>query len=209
MRILLLAILLSGCVSPARREYRDGPMVRAAPTFTTPGYTPAGAGLPEYGAPADAPPLPRSPHARVLPETPDTMREPGLWSGDQPHAGPVLKAGGIVLQAPQEPTDVDYAIMRRCAIALDAMVEELPTIREVYQRLVLGERMCAVARAYQVCAEKDLLDAARGGHTNAALRLKRIQKAAKDMQKWACEQPRDTDAVANVVSLFDRLWGSR
>lgn len=207
MRYLLL-LFLYGCTSSTPRLFADGaPLAPPGPRVT---YTPTGTGLPpEYWGTPEAPKPERSPHARTLPQTPETIREPGLWAGDQPHAGPIVKAGGIVLQEPQEPTDVDHVIMRQCARVLESMVEELPRLREAYERLVFGEKMCAIAKAYEMCAEKDLLQAAAAQQNNAVMRLQRVRKAAKEMQKWACEYPRDTEPVADVVNLFDRLWGSR
>ncbi len=49
-----------------------------------------GTGLPTHGQPGQVrpQPLPRSPHTRVLPPTP----EPGLWAGDTPRASQELEA---------------------------------------------------------------------------------------------------------------------
>jgi len=91
MRYLLLLLLTASCAtSPAPRAHRpayycDGLEVSCPPeAFAHPGYTPRGTGLPEYRPTAEEPEVERSPHKRLLPQTPETRREAGIWAADRP-----------------------------------------------------------------------------------------------------------------------------
>lgn len=82
MRYLPLLLLLSACAtSPgARTTYsQSAPVPEFEPAWTAPHTT----GQPGYVSPED---VPRSPHKRALPQTPETMKGPAIWAGDEPKA---------------------------------------------------------------------------------------------------------------------------
>lgn len=152
MKSYLIAFLfLTACASqePERREFHDGPMVRPAPAFVTPGATPAGAGLPEY-VPGTAAPVSRGTDRRVLPPT----REPGVWASDKPKisgeiATPVML--GINIPIPVDDNGKpDYLFANQCAEATDTMFKE-STLKAPAQRLRYEERECLTARIYDMC----------------------------------------------------------
>lgn len=148
--LVMLSLLLVSCATPARRELRDGPMVQPAPTFVTPGYTPAGAGLPEYMPAAEAPTAERSPHRRVLPETPASRRGPGIWAGDEPVEDLTPpRILGVPLLTPDDPKV--RAMARRCEQQMDyALVREAHDHEA--RNLELTVRACLAAKLYQHCA---------------------------------------------------------
>jgi hypothetical protein len=101
MRYLLLLLFLTGCASSAPGTFKRGAYVSPPPA---PAARP-GVGAPSVGQPGRPHALPRSPHVRVLPETPETMREPGLWAGDEPKAiaGPkVAILLNLVIELPKK-----------------------------------------------------------------------------------------------------------
>lgn len=80
MRAAYIAVLFAACAA-LRGEYRQGaPMPPRPPAFNPGQDAPYVIGQPGYvGAPES---LPRSPYTRVLPQTPKTRREAGVWAVD-------------------------------------------------------------------------------------------------------------------------------
>lgn len=111
-------------------------------------------GQPGYvGRPED---VPRSPHKRVLPETPSTRKGPGLWAGD----GPMNSAAnddaeptflGVTLPSPEE-TESPYwkQPASLCAIMLTGMLDNSDA-KETAPKLPLEERRCIAASSYIIC----------------------------------------------------------
>ncbi len=75
-------LLLVGCSAPnARREFRQGAGVPVeAPEFDPAFDAPITTGQPGFATSRPE----RSTHTRVLPETPQSRREAGIWAGDEP-----------------------------------------------------------------------------------------------------------------------------
>lgn len=131
MRLVALAVLfLCACASsPPQRKftYCDGLEACVPEVFTPPGYIPAGVGLPEYRPVEDEPVAPRSPYARVLPQTPQTRREAGLWAGNEPRAAiedynPAIL--GIVLPVPDIEPRYDKASRWSCVARVARYADE-------------------------------------------------------------------------------------
>jgi hypothetical protein len=76
MPLVLALLLLCACSSGS--EYRRGTHVRP-PSFHPAQDAPHTVGQPGHLQPRTD--YPRSPHTRVLPQTPGTARQPGLWAG--------------------------------------------------------------------------------------------------------------------------------
>jgi hypothetical protein len=83
--LICLVSLLMACATASPTEYKQGVYTPArAPTFNPVEDAPHTVGQPGYvGRPES---LPRSPNKRILPQTPETRQEPGLWAGDEPMA---------------------------------------------------------------------------------------------------------------------------
>lgn len=141
-----LLLMLCGC-GGASHAYMDGaPLAPVEPRTI---YTPNGAGLPEYwGQPA--PPVERSPHARVLPETPETRREPGIWAGDAPKARPRIM--DLLVPAPEDihGDGLPIEAQQMCA---DVVTEDLGKVSKAVARLSPLQRACLAAHAHYRCLQ--------------------------------------------------------
>lgn len=117
-------------------------------------YTPAGAGLPEYWGQPEARPE-RSPHARVLPQTPETMKEPGLWAGDRPMAASSTtdEILGVQIPLPEEAeTETEKAPTRWCVATVKEAIatsNKMALLRQLDPVLL----RCLVAMLHEHCAD--------------------------------------------------------
>lgn len=164
-RVVLLSmwLVLSGCATSGQsREYHDGMPVRTVPVFVTPGYTPAGAGLPEYMPGMDAAPaVPRGKDRRVLPETPQSRREPGIWaSDDERRARPVPSVArwqrtlfGIELPLVEENPPGDSARLTNGCAAYAKYAAKLSGQDERALALPEQARACIAAKLFVACAK--------------------------------------------------------
>jgi hypothetical protein len=81
-----ITVLLIACAGGAPTQYAQGvPVAPSAPPFNPVTRSPVTVGQPGYAGSAEG--LPRS-HGRVLPETPETRKEPGIWASDKPEDPP-------------------------------------------------------------------------------------------------------------------------
>lgn len=99
--------------------------------------------------------FPRSPHKRVLPQTPETLKGPGIWAGDGAHASSKDTPGmllGLVLPYPDDATTPgERAPAEICADLMNKAADEAVPA-ETLQRLSKEERHCLAARMYHRCA---------------------------------------------------------
>ena len=184
MRLLFLVLLLAGC-SSGPSVYRQGiPIAPGAPAFNPATDSPVTTGQPGYVGPAEQ--IPRTPHGRVLPQTPTTRREPGLWAGDAPQASmpwvdrePIIL--GTVLPEPNDDLLVRTQI-RRCAYLADALFD---VRMHPHDRIAEGRdmRACLAAHAWRHCAVSDLADLDRA-RTKGVISLRMIEAALRrDLQR--------------------------
>ena len=153
-RWLCLAVILAGCASgpPERSEYHRG-------TFTPPPPAPVrpGVGLPTYDPHVKPlPPQPQPKPGRLLPETPRTRREPGIWASDAPPTATVLVLGlPVPLTDDESRADPRSAHLRRCAAELVTLTAQMPGYRVEDLDAVLGarSRRCLAARAMVACMD--------------------------------------------------------
>lgn len=162
MRALLLCLFLAACAAPERHELRDGAPVRPAPVFVTPGYTPAGAGLPEYmpGPPEPVRVEPNPRPTRLLPQTPESRRGPGIWAGDATFDDVMQEFGvlGVLLPFPAGDSVEDAAMrgqVRMCAHIAREMFAAIMPENEL-AKATDADVICVVARAFRACALKDI-----------------------------------------------------
>lgn len=157
MRYLLCLALLCACSSTPKRHvyYCDGLEVSCPPeAFAHPGYTPAGAGLPEYRPTEEEPEVPRSPHKRVLPQTPASRRQPGIWAGDGPYELTMErpKLLGIELPMPEPEPDgtLNPEIEWFCA---NTMNRALAKMARIHAKLPQMAKECLSAKLFLWCAD--------------------------------------------------------
>lgn len=203
MRWLLL-VLFVGCAGP-HREFRDGAPVRAPVAEPRAAYTPAGAGLPEYwGQPVES--VERSPHARVLPQTPETRREDGLWAAHDERRTPIL----LDLFPPMSPdarTDWDYEVPEQCARSMMESLRRTETIGRALS-LPTNIRLCLAARLYRMCGDEWMRDVNAPGSTLALMTemargVRLMQQPAHELEQTLCKSqvgPTDADLIFAAVS---------
>lgn len=154
-KFLLMAMFLAACSSaPTRRtDYCDGVEVCPPEAFTHPGYTPAGAGLPEYRPTEEEPEVSRGKDRRVLPAT----RGPGIWASDGDETRAAMRqtpvppsVGPVALSFPETATtEEERKPTRKCARSLNAAISSAAW--DSMMRLSPRLQACLVARLYAYC----------------------------------------------------------
>lgn len=152
--------LLVACAPSAPSQYEQGayrPPVRA-PVFNPATGAPHTVGQPGH---LDPNAYPRSPYTRVLPETPETRREPGIWAANPPRTSvkppkwedrePVVL--GIELPEPDDSSEAFRMQNRICA-------EIFARFDERYMKGAAStwgdvQRRCFVAFVYAECAQRE------------------------------------------------------
>lgn len=202
MRTALLAVFLLSCAAPSGRTYRDGVPVERAPVFVTPGYAPAGAGLPEYMPTAERETVPRGKDRRVLPPS----REPGIWASDseprasaEPFDGTVA---GVSLPIAREMNTVEgLTQVAQCGLSLIDAAQRGKVMQRL-ERLPLETRRCLVAQMYRQCmATRE--QASSGSDKEALSRHVRIAKKYEDL---VCPSFRHTDETLAVFDTITEEW---
>lgn len=151
--VVLLCLLLSACSSShPRREYRQGafPMPVEAPPFEPSTDSPITTGQPGYVGPVEN--VPRSPRGRILPQTPQTRREPGIWASDSGRSDSPLEIAGIRLPVPTEA--VLDALERYAPFLCHALItgpDFGPTSALRGDAFTPEQRACMVAKWYRDC----------------------------------------------------------
>lgn len=151
----LLALLLLACGTTAPHIYRQGiPVAPSAPAFNPITDSPVTTGQPGYVGPVES--LPRSPHGRVLPETPATRKEAGLWAGDRPQASsragepkPEILDIGLPMP-PNAKTNADKNTALYCAGGMDRAARR-SGLHMPAMKLDPAVRECLSARLYLNC----------------------------------------------------------
>lgn len=212
-RVVLLSmwLVLSGCATSGQsREYHDGMPVRAAPVFVTPGYTPAGAGLPEYMPGMNAPPAaPRGKDRRVLPPT----RELGVWAadGDETRAAkagdvlPVSISDVVLPFSPTATTATERAPTKRCAYSMNialSMTGDHPAVRALSPEQI---KTCLAARLYQYCSVMMSTKADREGSSSAE-RWKATMTAAVQFAEKACLNVPESATADDIYKRAVPMW---
>jgi len=205
MRHLLLLLLLASCASPpstARRStLRDGVEVAPAAEFVPPGYTPKGAGLPEYIPGAPEPTGPRSPYRRVLPQTPETRKQAGVWSAEEPRAstGPnIATIARIGIPAPED--EEATPVLKWCSDKANAALDGAIRVQRGLDQLTPVQRSCAVATILYECAftvrhKHEQSRASNEGNRRAA---KKAEEFAHALLAAACP-PEAEQATASIM----------
>lgn len=212
MRMLYLLILACACSAPQRTEYHDGPMPRTAPTFVAPGFTPTGAGLPEYMPSHAVPRVERSPHRRELPPT----RELGLWAGDQPRAAADAPPDwdtrepsviGVPMPISDTAEVAEKLAHRQCSAAADMAVRSVLSDDQI-SSLRRVEAGCLARLTYHACLD---LDAWRkrpkrnDGHLDARTEalLRRMDMGVSERAERLCAAGGFTPIISDAARRSD------
>jgi hypothetical protein len=149
--LTLLALALGAC-APKSPEYHRGTLVRPPPAQARPGV-----GAPTYDPQAKPlPPQPQPKPARVLPQTPTTAREPGIWASDAASSSGVQVLGvPIPLTDEEHKSDPRSPHMRRCALELAIVANGIPGFLPGELDRLLGEdgRRCLAATVHAACMD--------------------------------------------------------
>jgi hypothetical protein len=201
----LLPLLFLACASSTPAHYERGTYRPAPPAFSPTQDAPHTVGQPGHlRAPQE---YPRSPHARVLPPSP----EPGLWAGDGPQAskGTIAKPSllGIALPGiPVSETQTDVGPALGCAALWNDSLADTGLAEKV-NSLKPDAKRCMVARMFLTCARviaKWDDDSSKDGVVVLLARQKRakLRQAADDFVREACDGVPDT---ADQRRLLDRM----
>jgi hypothetical protein len=190
--VSVVALLLAACGSPRRQYAQGAPLAPRPPAFSPTTDAPHTVGQPGHVRPATRmEPNPRP--GRVLPETPETRRGPGIWASGAPSDG--AERGPQILDVPLPIGDTltdpkDYWLTDECAAMMDRAA------RKVVGKTKLSTtmRQCLAAQQYYTCAlgalEADL-QAINAGNANA-WRTHVIGETAKTAARFVrhmCQEP--------------------
>jgi hypothetical protein len=152
IRLLLLSavVAITACTSPESSEFHKGTLTRPPPA---PAARP-GVGAPMYGQPG--PQMhPRSPHGRVLPETPETRKGPGIWAAHPPDDAPTITFNWDV----PVPEDDDEAAeqLRKCAKTMEGASARTLQKHDVERldRININWRLCWPHMAVLHCIDRE------------------------------------------------------
>lgn len=152
--VLGVAALLAACATSRPTEYHQGAFVPPPPAPVRPGV-----GAPVVGQPGQPSPVQPGPRpTRVLPETPETRREPGIWAGDPPRAplSPVPLILGVPLPVPPDGDPTEAATPAHfCSNLLTRALDGMPHRRDELLQMKGEERVaCFAARIYELCGRQ-------------------------------------------------------
>lgn len=203
--------LAAGCATPDSggvRTYQQGiPMAPRAPAFNPMADAPHTVGQPGHVAREH---VPRTASTRILPETPETRREAGIWASGLPTAKeewPVFPSIlGVPLPLPVgAKTNDERYYARKCGRHMHRLADaESPDAGDAFSE---AARRCLAARLYRACMDAEdaaLLDGAHDASFAQYITATRAVAAA--FMKSACATvPRDA-TVDGIVEKLSRLY---
>lgn len=215
MRAIILCLFLAACASPAPTTYSQGAYRPAPPAFNPVTDAPITIGQPGYVRPGvQAEPGPKP--TRVLPETPQTRREPGIWASDTgaPSGEEWQRVLNIYLPMPESITSAAEAWpVARCARHINTRLDALGLMERARALSTRSIRACLAARLYQFCAqfEADDLARKRAAGEMLVLNVERVMNAilaeATAFRARACgrQEPRE---VADIAAAVEKRWAT-
>jgi hypothetical protein len=171
--LAVISIFLAACSSTpdTPSEYHQG-VYRPATPALRPGH-----GAPVVGQPGvTVKALPQPAPGRLLPQTPETQRRPGIWASDIPKDLPAIpKIDGTIIPFPDgASTDEDKFLTRECSMMVDGS-------KGVWDPLDLrndwtpAQRKCMAATLFHACIHRiDEINTMR--RTNGEL--------FRDVERW-------------------------
>jgi len=201
--VVLLCLLAMSCAVPPA-EYRDGAPLR--PSAPPARYAPPGMGLPEYwGSPQPTRPQvePGPKPKRVLPETPESRRGPGLWATRDPAIPePGVIVQGVKIPLPDDTPVADMERARACAQGTNATLlkpgVEMGEIFRDGKYIAPDMRACHVFLAWHKCMTSKMWppEAREGNKRLAAHAWDFFKQDPNRCHKWV-------DATATELAKFE------
>lgn len=208
-------LVVVACASPPR-EYRQGVPVAPRPsTFNPIMDAPHTIGQPGHVERQRE--YPKSPYARVLPQTPESKKEDGLWAARSPDSYNGFELMGTLLPLPDNANDSEKQIVRGCvALSVEGIgrtlgFEERKKAIRYLEKIPGKEYPCIAARAYLSCVERLILNQeakkAREGANDSTTdnELARLQKTAKKFENRSCSMSlskNTSDLTKGVAEWF-------
>jgi hypothetical protein len=206
--LIAVAASLVSCVASSPREYRQGLPVAPRPA---PPYSPARAAPITVGQPGMAPPsnYPRSPPGRVLPESPASRREPGLWGSEPPqgsmwHGFPRLL--DVAIPIPSEAAEDPHylRIVNGCVYLIGMALGETDLYRQASE-LDLPARRCLVARLQLHCSE-GIEKHLREKSSPLLASQQRAREEDEKFRREACRGVKPDDFPDHIFGMVSRRW---
>lgn len=130
MKHLLIGavMMMAGCASPGEHGslHRGAARPVRSPVFNPAQDASHTVGQPGHVRPGD---VPRSPHARVLPQTPESRKEAGVWSASSPVASNETDGGFKFFDVPIAPPAEDMVPERsyaaKCMVKIHQFTKDL------------------------------------------------------------------------------------
>lgn len=211
--VLCLALLSVAACSTPPTTYERGTLTRPPPAQQRPGV-----GAPTYDPHAKPiPPQPQPVPARVLPQTPETARHPGLWSSEEPRAG--LDDGSYTLlgvrlpTAPEATREVDRALTAICAHQMKQVISQGRFSRDVTS-LPGAQARCIASKLYAHCADGlfhviiEQKKAALAYDENEFSMLEAMKRTANAFHREACRDVELGDMLTTAVTSIYNDWGT-
>ena len=206
--LLLILSLLTACAAnqsafPTPRPPSFSPTLDAPITTGMPGYV---------GSPANLPP---SPHKRVLPETPETRKQAGIWAvkDSDERVTPIL-LDVFPPTSMDAQTPWDYEVPEQCArTMLDAL--KRAKLLQAANALESPIKRCLAARLYSACADEWRKDVEAEGSPLAAMAdmvraVRLMNETARELQRTLCASlPRSSDADRILDATLKDLHRNR
>lgn len=208
-----LVLLLLSCGAPGH-EYMRGTMVAPPPAPARPGV-----GAPIRGQPGEPRVYPRSPHTRVLPQTPETRHGPGIWAADvhripQP---PVRKVGDPIphimvlefeaLVHPDANDGLDAMPTEQCAYTVEHDIYANQSLLRMAFEMTTAERECLAAAAMGRCLEwAGRMYGVMQGNDRMTWAIKKALEANDAWLRKACAKVK---ARPDLTRILDTLDNSR
>jgi hypothetical protein len=215
---ILLCVAAIGCGHTSGGAYNQGvPVTPRAPVFSPAQDAPHTIGMPGT-QPRRVSVEPNPKPTRVLPQTPETMRQPGIWASETPefpHDSPNLRLLGFVMPAPDDIGTMDdlHAPML-CASPMDVATRAVDS-GGLIGSLSPRERACLAAQLFTACLAQlgkglEIAKAKGAGHDDRLLaHVRAAYQVAIAHRDAVCgadyRTPPDHDAL--IVAAW-RMWNN-
>ena len=207
-RMLFVVLLLSGCAEGPtvlrQAQAVPGGAHAPPPSFSTPGYTPAGAGASPLGTPWQPPEsrVERSPNKRVLPVDP-TDPAPGLWAADAVKGSTPEYPKIADIEVPLADPETNGIESLTCAYKMNRLLKSEGQMSAL-RALRFDDQRCVVAKLFQYCWDKELAKAVPSPRRD---KLEAGLAEVRNFLAYACRNTREgKQNVEKVVNAVTRAW---
>jgi hypothetical protein len=213
LNLLLLGLSLLTACAANQSAFPLPPPPPLRPVAEPPLF-PGTAGQPGHVGPMALPP--KSPHKRVLPQTPETRKVPGLWAA-APSASDGTFSPALLLEAfpvlIDGSTPVDYGVLNSCAANL-RLAADATGATEKAAGVTRDVRRCLAARLLWMCVNHDLVryeEARDKGRKDLHLMeaidaLGRVERRLTVSSRKQCDGVRPTHDETTLMNAVFRQW---